>query len=355
MDRDRGDVRGVLDESRERELARLEVHHLGRLVVDGNRGVDAVRLEAGDVRYVSLEVEHLPGVRARQLHVGVPAHPSILIEAGILERLVLQEVVRELGDLGWADHGAVLVVGDDRDVPRESHQAPVVQRVLQAVPAHEAGLLLVDHLGRVAEIQRDVGLPLVVFGLDDRREHPGRACAAEGNLVVVVADDDGLRRQQRAPDAERGPREIYHDPQVRRGMDDVEHVEAARAMEIGEPLGDRLGLALEKGGLEPGGRIVVRAQLGVHEYEPVLDLALQLVLVHVVGGPPGPVVPLVEVVQVRPDRYEQAVIVVHVPGAGLRPVVGVEDAVRLLVYRDDLVVGYLVHQDLLRQHEAQKG
>ena len=99
----------------------------------------------------------------------------------------------------------------------------------------------------------------------------------------------------------------------------------------------------------------MRAQFGVDEDEPVLHLALQLVLVHVLGDPPGAVVPLVEVVQVRADRDKEPVIVVQMPGAGFGPVVGVEDAVGLLVDRDHLVVGDVVLHELPGQHEPELG
>ena len=205
MQRDGRDVGGLLDQPGERELPGLQVHHLGRLVVDRDRGIDPQLLEAGDVGDESLEVEHLARVGGPELEERIPAGPAVLVDAGVLKALVVQEIIRELADPGGPRDGAVLLVRQDRDVAREAVQAAVIQGKLDAEPAHEARLLLVDDARGLPKVDRDVGLALVVLGLDDRGDDAGRPGPDEGEPGVVVAHDDGVLWQERAAGAKGGP------------------------------------------------------------------------------------------------------------------------------------------------------
>ena len=103
---------------------------------------------------------------------------------------------------------------------------------------------------------------------------------------------------------------------------------------------------MEERGFEAGGRVIVRAQLGVNEDEVVLHLALEFVLEHVLRHPAGAGVGFVEMVEVAADGDEEAVLVVEIPGRGFGPVV-VE-----LLDRHDFVVGDVAGHDLLGQEET---
>jgi len=253
-----------------------------------------------------------------------------------------------LVDLRRAGQGEVLFLGDDGGVAHEADEAAVIEVELHAPEAHEAGLFLVDGAGDLAEIEGDVGILLEVFRLDGRRDDAGGAVADEGERIILFADDDGLRRELGAAFAERSAREIDDETQVRRRVDDVKEIVATAAVEVDVAMGDGLGLALEEGGLEAGGRIVVGAELGVDEDEVVLHLTLELVLKHVLRGPTGAGVGFVEVVKVATDGDQETVMVVEIAGGSFGPVV-VE-----LLDRHDFVVGDLAGHDFVGQEEAQE-